>query len=67
MILVKVAKVNTPVEEIPLEDGATLEDAQNATRINGGTLRVRGETDPSTALKDGDLISVVPSVKGGLS
>ena len=69
-MLVKIAKIGSRVNEVALGDEATVQDALTAGGQpipSGHELRVNGEraTTSSTELEDGDVITLVPSIKGG--
>jgi molybdopterin converting factor small subunit len=68
-MLVKIAKIGSRVNEVALGDEATVQDALTAGGQpipSGHELRVNGErATSSTELEDGDVITLVPSIKGG--
>jgi sulfur carrier protein ThiS len=67
-MLVKVAKLGSEVTEVLLNDGATVSEALAAARISVGNeeIRLNGESAAmDDDVKNGDLVTVVPAVKGG--
>lgn len=67
-MFVKIAKLGSAVKEVFLEDGADEAAALTAAGVDatGFQVRVNGRT-PCGTLKDGDTVTLVPQVKGGLS
>ena len=65
-ITVKVAKLGSAIVEVLLSDGATVEDALEAADMDkdGFQVRVNGRTEYGV-LRSGDMITLVPAVKGG--
>jgi sulfur carrier protein ThiS len=65
-MFVKVAKIGSAVKEVMLADGATLEQALAAAEVDsdGFQVRVNGRT-PCGTIADGDMITLVPAIKGG--
>ena len=65
--MVKVAQLGQAVKEVYVE--GTVGDALSAAGVTvppGHGVRVSGRTaELSSAIKDGDIITLVPSVKGG--
>lgn len=63
---IKVAKLGGEVKSLFLADGATMEQALEAAGLDktGFDLRVNGRT-PCGTLKDGDMVTLVPAIKGG--
>jgi len=68
-MLIKVAKLGTAVKEVCLDESATVEDALEAADVRVGsseTMKVDGEpAENDTVLEDGDVITIVPAIKGG--
>ncbi len=69
-IMVKVARLNRGVEEVFLNGGEiTVNDALEAagfTLERSEELRMRGEkVDLATRLQDGDVVTLIPQIKGG--
>lgn len=67
-LLVKVAKVPGTVKEVALAEGATLADAikESGFETTGYQVRRDGENEALTSMvEDGDVITLVASVKGG--
>ena len=67
-MLIKVARLGTAVEEIALTDGQSVSDALAATglEVENEEIRVNSATaDESKVLYDGDIVTLVPKVKGG--
>lgn len=66
---VKVAKLNSGVQEFYMDNGQTVGDAiQHAGHgeLSGYEVRLNGvKTSRSTELSDGDIITLVPKVKAG--
>lgn len=70
MITVKVAELGQRSEEFLLEDGANVSTALSAAKktTDNKDVRIDGSNvDTARKLKDGDVISLVPRVKGGRS
>ena len=67
-MLVKVARLGTAVQELALTDGQTVADALVAADLTVENEDIRiNNTTASTAsvLRDGDIVTLVPKVKGG--
>ena len=65
---VKVAKLGNKVEEVALHPGQSVIDAINISEIPAAGLNMRlngEEVDPNTTVVDGDVITLVPKIKGG--
>lgn len=67
MILVKVAKLGSRVSEVSLEEGQNVNAALEIAGVSAvGNIRVNGiEATDQTTLFDGDIITIVPKIKGG--
>jgi molybdopterin converting factor small subunit len=69
MITVKVARLGTAVQEVALAEGATVQQALDAAglEVDGNEeLRINEDTvSASDELSDGDIVTLVPKVKGG--
>ena len=69
MITVKVARLGTAVQEVALEDGASVQAALNAASLElagSEEIRINESTSSLTdELDDGDIVTLVPKVKGG--
>ena len=70
-IFVKVARLGSRVTEVYLPDSgeATVAAALAAAEVDPGgyDLRVNGApTTPSAVLADGDVVTLVPPIKGGV-
>lgn len=69
MDFVKVAKLGSAVKEVALDSGATVADALNAADVDieGAEIRVNGNpATEASAIKGGDIITLVPKIKGGV-
>lgn len=68
-MLVKIAKIGSRVNEVALSDNATVAEALAAGEQSipsGHELRVNGEpAGQDFELEDGDVITLVPQIKGG--
>ena len=67
-MLIKVARLGTAVQELALTDGAKVSDALTAAdlAVENEDIRVNNSTSSeTTVLKDGDIVTLVPKVKGG--
>jgi len=67
-MLVKVARLGTAVQELALTDGASVQMALEAAdlEVDNEDIRVNNSTvSTSTILKEGDIVTLVPKVKGG--
>ena len=68
MITVKIAKLGSRVVEVALTEGASATEALQIAELDpqGFELRVNGTmiTVP-VVLNDGDVITLVPAIKGG--
>jgi uncharacterized Zn ribbon protein len=67
-MLVKVARLGTAVQEIALVDGQKVSDALLAAdlEVENEDIRVNNSTAAeSQILRDGDIVTLVPKVKGG--
>ena len=68
MITVKVARLGTTVQEVALNDGASVQDALIAAglTVDGEDIRVNSSNAGlNDEVEDGDIITLVPKVKGG--
>lgn len=70
MILVKVAPIGSPVTEVLIPAGSSVSSALTAAKIS-----IRGSEDirrgglsvsPNDVLKNGDIITLVPPIRGGI-
>lgn len=67
-MLVKVARLGTAVQEVALEAGQTVADALVAAdlAVENEDIRVNNAAaNESKVLSDGDIVTLVPKVKGG--
>ena len=67
-MIIKVARLGTAVQDVALTDGAKVEDALVAAglEVDGEEIRVnQSSASTSSALSDGDIVTLVPKVKGG--
>ena len=66
-MFIKVAKLGSAVKEVMMDEGASVEQAVSAAGMSptGYQVRVNGRT-PCGALRDGDTVTLVPAIKGGL-
>jgi putative ubiquitin-RnfH superfamily antitoxin RatB of RatAB toxin-antitoxin module len=67
-MLVKVARLGTAVQELALTNGQTVSDALAAADlvVENEDIRINNTTASMTSvLKDGDIVTLVPKVKGG--
>jgi uncharacterized Zn ribbon protein len=67
-MLIKVARLGTAVQELALTDGAKVSDALTAAdlAVENEDIRVNNSTSSeTTVLHDGDIVTLVPKVKGG--
>jgi sulfur carrier protein ThiS len=67
-MLVKVARLGTAVQELALEANQTVADALTAAdlTVENEDIRVNNTTaSMTTVLRDGDIVTLVPKVKGG--
>lgn len=68
MITVKVARLGNTVQEVALNEGASVEDAITAANleVDGEDVRVNSSNARlSDEVEDGDIVTLVPKVKGG--
>jgi sulfur carrier protein ThiS len=68
MQMVKVAKLGSRVNEVALDDNATINDALRAsgTEAGGFELRLNGTpVDGTSRVHSGDIVTLVPQIKGG--
>ena len=68
MITVKVARLGNTVQEVALNDGASVQDAITAAdlAVDGEDVRVNSSNAGlSDEVENGDIITLVPKVKGG--
>ena len=68
MITVKVARLGTTVQEVALNEGASVQDAITAAdlAVDGEDVRVNSSNASlSDEVEDGDIVTLVPKVKGG--
>ena len=67
-MLVKVARLGNTVSELALTDNSTVQDALDAAdlAVENEDVRVNSSTSNTSAtLHDGDVVTLVPKVKGG--
>lgn len=67
-MLVKVARLGTAVQELALTDNSKVSDALEAAdlSVENEDVRVNNSTSAlTTVLHDGDIVTLVPKVKGG--
>jgi putative ubiquitin-RnfH superfamily antitoxin RatB of RatAB toxin-antitoxin module len=67
-MLVKVARLGTAVNELALNEGARVSDALLAADLTAENedIRVNNASASNTqVLRDGDIVTLVPKVKGG--
>jgi putative ubiquitin-RnfH superfamily antitoxin RatB of RatAB toxin-antitoxin module len=67
-MLVKVARLGTAVQELALTDGQTVNDALVAAdlTVENEDIRINNSSaSVSSVLKNGDIVTLVPKVKGG--
>ena len=67
-MLVKVARLGTAVQELALTPNAKVSDALAAAdlSVENEDIRVNNNaSDSSTVLQNGDIVTLVPKVKGG--
>jgi len=67
-MIVKVARLGTAVQEIALTEGATVNDALAAAGLDVENEEIRinqRNSSSSDRLNDGDIVTLVPKVKGG--
>jgi uncharacterized Zn ribbon protein len=67
-MLVKVARLGTAVQELALTDGANVNAALESADLSVENEEIRvnnGSASVTTILKDGDIVTLVPKVKGG--
>lgn len=67
-MLVKVARLGTAVQELALVEGAKVSDALLAAdlSVESEDIRINNtSSSESTVLHDGDIVTLVPKVKGG--
>ena len=67
-MLIKVARLGTAVQEVALTDGQSVEDALVAAdlSVDNEDIRVNStNASESTILRNGDIVTLVPKVKGG--
>ena len=65
---VKIARLGDQVKEVFIEDGATVGSVLDEFDVDaeGWDLRVNGNpSSRETSLEDGDVITLVPPIKGG--
>jgi molybdopterin converting factor small subunit len=68
-MFVKVAKLGSAVKELFVEDGTSLVSALTSAGVSkeGMQVRINGAVVPdSTPVKDGDVVTLIPAIKGGL-
>ena len=68
MITIKVARLGTTVQEVALNDGASVQDALTAAglTVDGEDVRVNSSNAGlNDEVEDGDIVTLVPKVKGG--
>lgn len=68
MITVKVARLGNTVQEVALNEGASVQDALTAAdlAVDGEDVRVNSSNASlSDELSNGDIVTLVPKVKGG--
>ena len=67
-IVVKIGRIGSPVKEVVLQAGATVQDALTAAgeNVTNCTLKLRGQDiTTSSVIGDGSLITILPNVKNG--
>jgi putative ubiquitin-RnfH superfamily antitoxin RatB of RatAB toxin-antitoxin module len=67
-MLVKVARLGTAVQELALTDGSKVSDALAAADlgVENEDIRINNTTaSQDSVLRDGDIVTLVPKVKGG--
>ena len=67
-MLVKVAKLGTRVIEVALEENATVAAAMDAAAMDHAGYQIRRagvQVEMSAPLADGNVLTMVPQVKGG--
>lgn len=67
-MLIKVARLGTAVQEVALVDGQSVNDALIAAdlAVENEDIRINNTTASVTSvLRDGDIVTLVPKVKGG--
>ena len=67
-MLVKVARLGTAVQELALTDGSNVQQALEAAglEVENEDIRVNSNTaSNTTVLHEGDIVTLVPKVKGG--
>ena len=67
-MLVKVARLGTAVQELALTENSSVNDALIAAglEVENEDIRVNSSTaSSSTVLREGDIVTLVPKVKGG--
>ena len=67
-MLVKVARLGTAVQELALTDGTTVNAALESADLNVENEDIRvnnSNASLTTVLRDGDIVTLVPKVKGG--
>ncbi len=68
MITVKVARLGNTVQEVALNEGASVQDALTAAdlAVDGEDIRVNSSNARLTdEVSDADIVTLVPKVKGG--
>lgn len=67
-MLIKVARLGTAVQELALVDGSKVSDALAAADLDveNEDIRINNTTaSQDSVLRDGDIVTLVPKVKGG--
>jgi molybdopterin converting factor small subunit len=67
-MLVKVARLGTAVQELALTEGSNVQQALEAAglEVENEDIRVNSNTaSNTTVLREGDIVTLVPKVKGG--
>ena len=68
MITVKVARLGNTVQEVALNEGASVQDALTAAdlTVDGEDIRVNSSnSNLNDEVRNGDIVTLVPKVKGG--
>jgi sulfur carrier protein ThiS len=66
MIIVKVAQLGSAVKEVAIEDNSPVAQALTAAGVSASGFQIRVNGREATAtLRAGDVITLVPAIKGG--
>jgi len=68
MDFVKVAKLGTAVKEVAIDSGSVVEDALRAAEVTAEGFEIRINGNPvnlDSSIKTGDILTLVPQIKGG--